>query len=120
MAVVLVFGELSFEGAHALPQGDVFGFEDGVVRCQLINPGGEFHKNAHDGFLVGAVNGLGFLAFHAEQSSSRKRGVSACRDTSLIPTRIVLLRINRVRFRSGCAWRSPRIPSISEGLSSLA
>lgn len=28
-------------------------------------------------------------------------------------------RVNRVRFQSGCAWRSPRIYSISEGLSSL-
>jgi hypothetical protein len=28
-------------------------------------------------------------------------------------------RLNRVRFHSGCAWVSPQIPSISEGLSYL-
>ena len=104
VAVVRVFGELSFEGAHALAQcptldaqGDVFGFEEGEVGCELIDPGGEFHKNEHDGFLAGAVNGLGFLACHAEQSSWRKRGVSGCRYTSLISTRIVLSRSLRVR-----------------------
>ena len=97
VAVVRVFGELSFEGAHTLAQGDVFRFEEGEVGCELIDPGGEFHKNAHDGFLAGAVNGLSFLACHAEQSSSRKRGVSGCRYTSLISTRIVLSRSLRVR-----------------------
>jgi len=53
VAVVRVFGELSFEGAHALAQGpaldtqgfafgaqgDVFGFEEGEVGCELIDPG---------------------------------------------------------------------------------
>ena len=114
VAVVRVFGELSFEGAHALAQGpaldtqgfafgaqgDVFRFEEGEVGCELIDPGGEFHKNAHDGFLADAVNGLCFLACHAEQSSSRKRGVSGCRYTSLISTRIVLSRSLRVRLCS--------------------
>ena len=78
MAVVRVFGELSFEGVHAFAQGEVFGFEglafgfeEGEVGCELI----------------------------AEQSSSRKRGVSACRYTSLISTWIVLLRSLRVRPR---------------------
>jgi len=106
VAVVRVFGELSFEGVHALAQcptldaqGDVFRFEEGEVGCELIDPGGEFHKNAHDGFLAGAVNGLGFPACHAEQSSLRKRGVSGCRYTSLISTWIVVLRSLRVRPR---------------------
>ena len=73
--------------------------EEGEVGCELIDPGGEFHKNAHNGLLAGAVNGLGFLACHAEQSSLRKQGVSRFSYTSLILTWIVLLRSLRVRPR---------------------
>lgn len=48
--------------------------EEGEAGCELINPGGAFHKNAHDGFLAGSVSGLGFISCHAEQSSLRERG----------------------------------------------
>jgi hypothetical protein len=33
----------------------------GEVGCELIDPSGEFHRNAHNGFHDGVVNGLGFL-----------------------------------------------------------
>ena len=104
VAVARVFGDVSFEGVHALAQcpaldaqGEVFGFEEDEIGCELIDSNGKIHKNAHDGLLTGAVNGLGFLACHGAQSSLRKSGVSACRYTSLIPTRIVLFRSLRVR-----------------------
>ena len=39
VAVVRVIGELGLEGAQALAQGDVFGFEEGEVGCELIDAG---------------------------------------------------------------------------------
>jgi hypothetical protein len=60
-----------------------------------------------------------FVAGRSRLSSSMRAAMSLGRPAALRQSQSAHnSRLNRVRFHSGCAWRSPQIPSVSEVLRS--